>query len=74
MIVYQVVFRNQKCRIRKIKVLGVTPTGFRVAGPVAFWPSGKNTFRRLRDAKAYLQAAGVKDPIRPGVRSSLTIE
>ena len=58
MVAYQVVFRNQRCRIRRIIVLGKTDTGFRTAGPVALWPSGKNTFLRLKDAKAYLQAAG----------------
>ncbi len=44
MIVYQVVRRGQGHRIRKIKVLGETATGFRVAGPVALWPSRRNTF------------------------------
>ena len=39
MIVYQVVFRNQKCRIRRIKVLGEEANCFRVAGPIALWPS-----------------------------------
>jgi hypothetical protein len=58
MIAYQVVFRNQRCRIRRIIVLGKTDTGFRTAGPVALWPSGKNTFLRLKDAKAHVQAAG----------------
>jgi hypothetical protein len=54
MIAYQVVRRDQKYRIRRIKVLGKTPTGFRIAGPVALWPSDRNTYRRRRDAKAYL--------------------
>jgi hypothetical protein len=52
MIAYQVVRRTH--RIRKLKVLGETPTGFRVAGPVALWPSKHNTFRKLSDAEAYL--------------------
>ena len=58
MVAYQVMFRNQRCRIRRIIVLGKTDTGFRTAGPVALWPSGKNTFLRLKDAKAHLRAAG----------------
>jgi hypothetical protein len=45
-------------KIRKIKVLGKTPFGFRVRGPVALWPSARNTFLLKRDAIAYLQAGG----------------
>ena len=50
MIAYQV--RHGK--VRKIKVLGRTATGFRTATAVALWPSGRNTFSRQRDAIAYL--------------------
>ncbi len=54
MIVYQVVFRNQKCRIRRLKVLGEEAKCFRVAGPIALWPSKRTTFKRRRDARRYL--------------------
>ena len=56
MIQYRVAYnqRTKRHKIRKIKVLGCTATGFRTAGPVALWPSAKNTFARLRDAKTYL--------------------
>ena len=54
MIVYQVVLRNQKCRIRRISVLGEEANCFRVAGPVALWPSKRTTFKRLADARRYL--------------------
>ena len=54
MIVYQVVFRNQNRRIRRISVLGEEENCFRVAGPIALWPSKRTTFKRLRDAQSYL--------------------
>ena len=43
-------------------------TGFHVAGPVALWPSHRNTFRLLREAKAYLRVGA------PRMQSSLTCQ
>ena len=78
MLAYQVVRRDRKYRIRRIHVLGKTPTGFRVAGPVALWPSDRNTFRRRRDAEAYLASVQrrlhAKTPSGEAKRNSCTEE
>ena len=54
--VYQVCWdgRAKTYRIRKLAVATETPTGFSQPGrPIALWASKRNTFRLLRDARAY---------------------
>ena len=54
MIVFQVRSRGGKPRFRRLTVTGETATSFRRPGPVALYPSKRNTFRSRRKAIAYL--------------------
>jgi hypothetical protein len=52
------VYQVTRAGIRKLTVKGETPTYFIGRGAVALWPSKKNTFKRLRDARAFQMKVG----------------
>jgi hypothetical protein len=57
MLVYQV--RHHK--IYRLTVQKKTETGFHIVGkPICLQPSKRNTFRRLKDAKIYLDSQNNK--------------